>query len=121
MMAEVEALVCQDDRLDPIPGAPIWPNGPGNANGDKVATVSDLAAWPNPASDELNIYIHQSRVAPAVVTVTSLSGQALYRQDLGDAREYQLRIPVGHWITGMVMITVSSSDGVQTLPVLIQR
>ena len=121
MLAEVEALVCQDDRLDPIPGAPIWPNGPGNANGDKVATVSDLAAWPNPASDELNIYIHQSRVAATSVTILSMTGQQVYRQDLPDAREHQLRIPVGQWLSGMYTVVLSGTEGIQTQWVQVQH
>ncbi|MEZ5031036.1 MAG: HYR domain-containing protein [Saprospiraceae bacterium] len=121
MLAEVEALVCQDDRLDPIPGAPIWTNGPGNANGDKVANASDLAAWPNPASDELNIYIQQSRVAATSVTILSMTGQQVYRQDLPDAREHQLRIPVGQWLSGMYTVVLSGTEGIQTQWVQVQH
>ncbi|MBK7342059.1 MAG: T9SS type A sorting domain-containing protein [Saprospiraceae bacterium] len=121
MMAEVEALVCQKDRLDPVPGSPLWPGAPAFTNGDHTANVDDLSVWPNPTSDELNIYINQSRVAPTAVTIMSMTGQQVYRNDLSGAKEHQLRIPVGSWLGGMYAITVSGPDGLRTQWVQVSR
>ncbi|MBK7342069.1 MAG: HYR domain-containing protein [Saprospiraceae bacterium] len=121
MMAEVEALVCQKDRLDPVPGSPIWPGAPAFTNGDHTANVNDLSVWPNPTSDELNIYINQSRDAPTAVTIMSMTGQQVYRNDLSGGKEHQLRIPVGSWLGGMYAITVSGPDGLRTQWVQVMR
>ncbi|MCF8239254.1 MAG: HYR domain-containing protein [Saprospiraceae bacterium] len=121
MLAEVEALVCQKDRLDPVPGAPAWPNAPGFTNGDHSANPDDLSVWPNPTSDELNIYITQSRVAPTSVRIMSMTGQEVYRNELSESREYQLLIPVGSWLSGMYAIAVTGPDGTGTQWVQVQR
>lgn len=121
MMAEVEALVCQKDRLNGVPGAPTWQNAPGNSLGGPTANVNELSVWPNPSSDELNIYIHQSLVAPTSVTIMSMTGNQIYRNDLSGSREHQLRIPVGDWLTGMYAITVSGPDGIRTQMVQVTR
>ncbi len=121
MMAEVEALVCQEDRLNAVPGAPTWQNAPGNAFGNPTVNVDDLSVWPNPSSDELNIYINQSRVAPTSVTIMDMTGNQIYRNDLSGSKEHQLRIPVGNWLTGMYAITVSGPDGIRTQWVQVVR
>ncbi len=121
MMAEVEALVCQKDRLDPVPGAPFFPNTPGNSLGDHAPNTNDLVAWPNPTSDDLNVYIIQSRIGSTTITITSMSGQQVYRNDLSGSKEHQLTIPVGSWLSGMYAIAVSGTDGTRTQWVQVQR
>ena len=121
MMAEVEALVCQKDRLNAVPGAPTWQYAPGNSLGGPSTNIDVLTVWPNPTADELNLYISQSKVAPTSVTIMSMTGNQIYRNDLSGSREHQLRIPVGDWLTGMYAITVSGPDGIRTQMVQVTR
>ncbi|MCF8239259.1 MAG: T9SS type A sorting domain-containing protein [Saprospiraceae bacterium] len=112
-LAEVEAVVCDEDRLGIVPGAFV-PDGSGVLS-DPVVLMSGLSVWPNPAGDYVNLNVTMDIEAPVTVSIVNIHGQQVYRQDLDANTHHSLRVEVGHWQAGLYFATASGPDGTQSM------
>jgi hypothetical protein len=121
-LAEVEALVCQPDRLDPPNRYELGPveqnDGGGKFAGD---LLPGLMVWPNPAGEWVELRFDEQDLIPQHLTVRNLQGQEVYRLDLGGEGLWQLRLSVADWPQGVYVLTVQTTQGPASRMIAVQR
>jgi hypothetical protein len=120
-LAEIEVLVCQPDKLDP-PTKPIFDIG-NDIGGQNFGTgpTDALKVWPNPGSDQVNIYLKVEAPGQKVLRIYDMWGREMLRQAWTDQGEQQFEIPTALWPQGMYKLHVQSEEGVVDQTILIQR
>jgi hypothetical protein len=121
-LAEMEALVCQPDRLDPPNryelGTVEQQDGRSDLAGD---LLPGLLVWPNPAGEWVELRFDEQDLAPQRLTVRNLQGQEVYRLDLGGEGLWQLRLSVADWPQGVYVLTVQTTQGPSSRMIAVQR
>ena len=98
-------VVHADDRQD---GFTINVQAGQSTAVQEVVTVSNIATWPNPAVDELNVAVVSEMQGFVTVTITDLDGRTVRteRTSLGGGRS-QLRIATSGLNAGMYLLRIS--------------
>jgi hypothetical protein len=121
-LAEVEALVCQPDRLDPPNRYELGPveqnDGGGKFAGD---LLPGLMVWPNPAGEWVELRFDEQDLIPQHLTVRNLQGQEVWQRDLGGEGLWQLRLEVSDWPQGVYVLTVQTERGPASRMIAVQR
>jgi hypothetical protein len=121
-LAEVEALVCQPDRLDPPNryelGTVEQQDGRSDLAGD---LLPGLLVWPNPAGEWVELRFDEQDLAPQRVIVHNLHGQEVYRLNMEFEELLQVRMSVATWPQGMYILTVHTLHGPDSRLILVQR
>jgi hypothetical protein len=121
-LAEVEALVCQPDRLDPPNRYELGPveqnDGGGKFAGD---LLPGLMVWPNPAGEWVELRFDEQDLIPQRLTVRNLQGQEVWQRDLGGDGLWQLRLEVSGWPQGVYVLTVQTERGPASRIIAVQR
>ncbi|MCF8237347.1 MAG: T9SS type A sorting domain-containing protein [Saprospiraceae bacterium] len=122
MLAEVQVLVCQDDKVGLKDDGFTAPEEEEVVK--KVQVIEDVPTvsyWPNPANDYLEIDISQQHAAPIGVTIVNMQGVEVYRAKLPADHLQHLHLNTGEWGPGVYFMTISSSNGARSLPLTIQH
>jgi hypothetical protein len=121
-LAEMEALVCQPDRLDPPNryelGTVEQQDGRSDLAGD---LLPGLLVWPNPAGEWVELRFDEQDLIPQRVTVRNLQGQEVWQRDLGGEGLWQLRLEVSGWPQGVYVLTVQTERGPASRMIAVQR
>ncbi len=83
-----------------------------NANAvQEVVANNELALWPNPVLDELNVAVVSGMIGLVTVTITDLDGRTVQteRTSLGGGRS-QLRIATGGLDAGMYLLRITDGS-----------
>lgn len=114
-LAEVEALVCQPDRLDP-------PTKGGNIPFVLGAQGIDAGVYPNPASSVVDIVINRQEVVTnGMLVIRNIHGQEMVMQALPSAETARITVDVSQWPQGLYMMTAQTGEGMTTQLLTIQR
>ncbi|UTW63755.1 T9SS type A sorting domain-containing protein [bacterium SCSIO 12741] len=79
---------------------------------------TQVKLYPNPATDEVNIQIEQSRNTELTVTLVDLKGQILLQEDLED--QNNLRVNTSHFETGIYFVLVNTGQGLITEKLIVR-
>jgi len=79
-----------------------------------------LNVYPNPASDELNIALHQSLTEDLSLSVIDLSGRIIFQASLPKG-SYQKRIRIKDWAEGLYLLRFRTAAQVYYSKVMVQR
>ena len=101
-------VVHADDRQD---GFTINVQAGQSTAVQEVVTASNIATWPNPAVDELNVAVVSEMNGLVTVTITDLDGRTVKteRTSLGGGRS-QLRIATSGLNAGMYLLRISDGS-----------
>ncbi len=104
-------VVHADDRQD---GFTINVQDPQAMSVQEASTTGNIATWPNPTVDELNVAVVSEMKGQVTVTITDLDGRTVKteRMSLSGGRS-QLRIATSALNAGMYMLRIS--DGMTNL------
>jgi len=83
-----------------------------NASSVDESNTFNLATFPNPATDYLNIVFHQGNPDDLNVSVFNLSGSIVYSRNLsGVSGVNNLQLSVGEWSKGLYIINIENQVG----------
>ncbi|MDR0507302.1 MAG: T9SS type A sorting domain-containing protein [Dysgonamonadaceae bacterium] len=78
--------------------------------------TAQVSLYPNPASDKLTVNASGAEIEK--ITITNLSGQTVYQNNIGNAIEYTLN--VDNLISGIYFVTLQTATGITTSKLIIK-
>jgi len=94
-----------------------------NVGVDEANDVLSFNAWPNPASDLLNLNIDAAEAFNAIVTLTDMTGRIALQVSnaVVNGDENRMTIDLGALAEGLYTMSVSSNNGIRTAPIQVVR
>lgn len=94
-----------------------------NVGVDEANDVLSFTAWPNPASDLLNLNIDAAEAFNAIVTLTDMTGRIALQVSnaVVNGDENRMTIDLGALAEGLYTMSVSSNNGIRTAPIQVVR
>jgi len=87
----------------------------------EVENINDLSAYPNPASDKLNIKFNTATADDFNITIYNVTGQAVYKETLNNfIGSYYNEISVNDFAQGVYLMQVKSSKGAATRKIVVK-
>ena len=87
----------------------------------EVENINNLAIYPNPASDKLNVTFNTSTPDNFDITIYNVTGQAVYKETLNNfIGNYYNELNITDFAQGVYLMNIKSSKGTTTRKVVIQ-
>ncbi|HBB91127.1 MAG TPA: hypothetical protein DC042_05275 [Bacteroidales bacterium] len=81
---------------------------------------SQMAVWPNPASDRLNVSVNPGIPADLTIELITLTGQVLYQKRVAGVFDYQDEIDISRFARGFYYIRVNNGKELKTVKVAVE-
>ena len=92
-----------------------------NANIKEVENINDLAIYPNPASDKVNVNFNTSTPDNFDITIYNVTGQVVYKETLNNfIGNYHNELNIADFAQGVYLMNIKSSKGAATRKVVVQ-
>jgi hypothetical protein len=87
----------------------------------EVENINDLAIYPNPASDKLNVNFNTSTPDNFEITIYNVTGQVVYKETLNNfIGNYHNELNIADFAQGVYLMNIKSSKGAATRKVVVQ-
>jgi hypothetical protein len=82
---------------------------------------NDMAVYPNPAKDMLNISLDNIGSFPVLITLSTITGQVVYSTVITDNPGHAICIPVNNKPNGMYLLAAKSARGTSVKKVVVNK
>jgi hypothetical protein len=92
-----------------------------NVGIERHETFSGFSMYPNPANNVLNLSFAVTEMNDLSVSITSVTGQEVYREDIGRFMgKYMRAIDIGRFPSGVYMVTLTNSKASVTEKLIVE-
>src|SRR6185436_2119053 len=81
----------------------------------------NASIFPNPANNELNIYLSRDKKTDIRVTLLNPLGEEIYSREISNSSEIKLAVDVSKYANGAYLLTLKTTEGTLTKKITVQH